>query len=313
MDKLYRLEELSPCIREMGLQMRDSWRRKPRRIYDYEILYCFRGNASIEIYGEELLITEGDLVIIPPDTPHKFWVDEKKDGELYYIHFDFDYREDSNWINHYYNTPELYARLFLGELQEREHIRPRALFFDGNPLPQLVPFQDSDEVDVIFRTLYKLYIRKGESYDIESKILMLRLFKEIFTAQGCFAPTTSSNNERVCSIIKNFIYTNYFRKLSVKEICACTHLNPEYAGKVFRKVTGLTVVDFLNRHRIDMAKKLLLDTDLSIADIGDMVGFQSEAYFSNVAKKVTGMSPAKLKLYMLSLLGDTLETIETQK
>ena len=99
----------------------------------------------------------------------------------------------------------------------------------------------------------------------------------------------------------------------MKEICACTHLNPEYAGKVFRKVTGLTVVDFLNRHRIDMAKKLLLDTDLSIADIGDMVGFQSEAYFSNVAKKVTGMSPAKLKLYMLSLLGDTLETIETQK
>ena len=308
MDKLYRLEELSPCVREVGLQMRDSWRKKQRRIYDHEILYCFRGNAAIEIGGEERLIAEGDLVIIPPDTPHRFWVDEKKDGELYYLHCDFEYREDSDWVDHYYNTPELYARLFAGELQEQEHLRPNALFFDGRPLPVLVSFQDTDEVDIIFRTLYKLYIRKGDLFYIESKILMLRLLKEIFAAQGCFAPTTSSNNERICGIIKNFIQTNYFRKLTVKEICACTHLNPEYAGKVFRKVTGTSVIDFLNRYRIDMAKKLLLDTDLSIADVGDMVGFQSEAYFSNVAKKVTGMSPARLKLHMLSLLDDMIET-----
>lgn len=302
MEKLYRLDELCPCVREVGLQMRDSWRTRPRRIYDHEILYCFRGNAAIHIGGEERLIAEGDLVIIPPDTPHTFWVDEKKDGELYYLHCDFEYREDSEWVDHYYNTPELYARLFLGELPEREHLRPQALFFDGKPLPVQVSFQDTDEVDIIFRTLYKLYVRKGDLFYIESKILMLRLLKEIFAAQGCFAPTTSSNNERICGIIKNFIHTNYFRKLTVKEICACTHLNPEYAGKVFRKVTGMSVIDFLNRYRIDMAKKLLLDTDLSIADVGDMVGFQSEAYFSNVARKVTGMSPARLKLHMLSLL-----------
>lgn len=292
----------------MGLQMRDSWRTRPRRIYDHEFLYCFRGNAAIHIFGEEHMITEGDLVIIPPDTPHTFWVDEMKDGELYYLHCDFEYREDSDWVDRFYNTPELYARLFLGELQEREHLRPKALFFDGKPLPLLVSFQDTDEVDIIFRTLYKLYIRKGDLFYIESKILMLRLLKEIFAAEGCFAPTTSSNNERICSIIKNFIYTNYFRKLTMKEICSCTRLNPEYAGKVFRKVTGTSVNDFLNRYRIDMAKKLLLDTDLSIADVGDMVGFQSEAYFSNVSRKVTGMSPARLKLHMLSLLENMSDT-----
>ena len=204
MEKLYRLEELSPCVREVGLQMRDSWRTRPRRIYDHEILYCFRGNAAIHIGGAEQLIAEGDLVIIPPDTPHTFWVDETKDGELYYLHCDFEYRDDSEWVYEYYNTPELYTRLFSGELQEREHLRPRALFFDGRPLPTFVSFADSDEVDVIFRTLYKLYIRKGDLFYIESKILMLRLLKEIFAAQGCFAPTTSSNNERICGIIKNF-------------------------------------------------------------------------------------------------------------
>ena len=100
MDKHYRLEELSPCVREVGLQMRDSWRKKPRRIYDHEFLYCFRGNAAIHIHGEEHLITEGDLVIIPPDTPHNFWVDETKDGELYYLHCDLEYREDSDWVDH---------------------------------------------------------------------------------------------------------------------------------------------------------------------------------------------------------------------
>lgn len=308
MEKLYQLESLCPCVREVGLQLHDSWRLRPRMIYDHEILYCFRGSATIKIYGEEHLIAEGDLVVIPPDTPHFFWVDESRDSELYWLHCDFEYREDSNWIYKYYNTPELYARLFSSKLLEREHVRPKALFFDGKPLPLRVSFADTSEVYILFHTLYNLYNRRDEQFPIESKILMLRMLKEIFAAQGYFNPTANSNNERISRMIKNYIKTNYFRKLNVKEICACTHLNPEYAGKVFRKMNGVSVIDFLNRHRIDVAKKLLLDTDLSIADVSDMVGFQNETYFSKVTKKVTGMTPAHLRLHMLSLLDGLAET-----
>ena len=301
MEKLYRLEELCPCVREVGVQRYDSWRTRPRLIYDHEILYCFSGNANIRIGDTERLLAEGDLVIIPPDTPHTFWVEENG-GELYWLHCDFECRDDSDWIYNYYNTPELYARLFSGELQEKEHIRPHALFFDGVPLPTFASFAGSDEVDIIFRTLYKLYTRKDEAYAIDSKVLMLRLLREIFTSQGQFAQAGASSHERICGIIRSVVQSNYYRKLTVREICECTHLNPEYAGKVFRRATGVSVIDFLNRYRIDRAKKLLLDTDLTIADVGDMVGFQSLAYFSNVARKITGMNPTQLRLHMLSLM-----------
>lgn len=61
------------------------------------------------------------------------------------------------------------------------------------------------------------------------------------------------------------------------------------------------MIHYLNRFRINKAKKLLLEPDLSIVDIAEMVGFKSENYFCTLSKKVTGMTPAKLRTYMLSL------------
>ena len=65
----------------------------------------------------------------------------------------------------------------------------------------------------------------------------------------------------------------------------------------------MSLIDCLNQFRIEKAKRLLLDSDLSIADVSEMVGFQNENYFCSVSKKITGMTPARLRSYMLAVRG----------
>ena len=93
---------------------------------------------------------------------------------------------------------------------------------------------------------------------------------------------------------------NYYRKLSVAEICAETGLNTEYASKLFKQETGQRLVEYVNCYRIKKAKSLLLESDLSVADIAEMVGFSSENYFCSVTKKLEGKTPEALRDYLMS-------------
>ena len=296
-----KLDELSPHVREVGLQRRDSWRTKPRRIYDHQFLYCFMGTAHINVEDRYYPILERDVVIIPPDTPHAFWVEEQQAGELYWFHCDLFFHDDGSWIYDYYNTPETYVRLFNAELNHREHIRVSPVFENGYRLPEHLSFPHNDDVDLIFRSLYKLYTRKDARFPLTSKVLVLQLIEAVLAESGYYRHQAVEHS-RVSDVIQNYIQNNYFRKLSVREICQCTQMHPDYAGKLFKKETGMSLIDYLNHFRIQKAKRLLLDADLSIADVAEMVGFSNENYFCSVARKVEGKTPAKMRQQLLSLI-----------
>lgn len=90
----------------------------------------------------------------------------------------------------------------------------------------------------------------------------------------------TSGHSHVIHQIQTAVAHNYYRKLSVAEICAETGLNTEYASKLFKQETGQRLVEYVNCYRIKKAKSLLLESDLSVADIAEMVGFSSENYFA---------------------------------
>ena len=68
--------------------------------------------------------------------------------------------------------------------------------------------------------------------------------------------------------------------------------NFDYMNRVFKKVNGKTVFQYLTQVRIHHAKLLLCNTSMKIGEIGKRVGFPDEYYFSRVFKKYTGISPA---------------------
>lgn len=89
----------------------------------------------------------------------------------------------------------------------------------------------------------------------------------------------------------SFIEQNFQNDISVEDIAAACGLNRSYFGKIFHESMGKTPQEFLISYRMTKASELLKLTDLSISDIGNVVGYPNQLHFSRAFKNVYGMSP----------------------
>lgn len=288
-----KLDELCPYIRDAGMQRRDSWKSFARRIYDHQFFYCFKGTANICIEDRMYRVRPGYLVIIPPNTPHRFWVEEDEEGELYWFHCDFFYYPDRQWITDFYKGAP-YVRLFGSRLPEPEHIRENPVFEGGYTLPEMLVFEGSSEMEHQFYLIQREYNKQTPHWELTTKQHFFEIFMMILDKTNASRSKMSAHSH-VVHQIRQAVEHNYYRKLSVAEICAETGLNTEYASKVFKQETGSRLVEYVNRYRLRKAKALLLETDLSVADISEMVGFSSENYFCSVMKKYEGKTADVLR------------------
>ncbi len=291
-------DELCPYIRDAGLQQRDSWRNRVRKIYDHQFMYCFKGSANVIIGEEQYSVQKGDLIIIPPNTPHQLWFDPLVSGELYWFHCDFFYYEDREWHYDFYQNVDTYITLFDNQLLYPEHIRVNPIFKGGYQFPHFISTDSPDEIEYLFRRVIKIYMDKKFDWQIESRICVLNILKYLISLDY---KNSTHRKHYFIDTIKNFITHNYYRKLTIKEICKHVQHNPEYVAKMFKRETGESINQYVNRYRINIAKKLFLEVDLSLADIAEMVGFNNEIYFSQVFKKCEGETPSKIRESILEL------------
>ncbi|MBQ6847609.1 MAG: helix-turn-helix transcriptional regulator [Clostridia bacterium] len=79
--------------------------------------------------------------------------------------------------------------------------------------------------------------------------------------------------------------------LSLKALAEFNSINAGYFSSLFKKETGLTLTDYVNRKRIASAKEQLQSTRLQIKDITNNVGLKDANYFIKLFKKYEGMTP----------------------
>ncbi|MGI6084998.1 MAG: response regulator transcription factor [Acetivibrionales bacterium] len=97
---------------------------------------------------------------------------------------------------------------------------------------------------------------------------------------------------------KQYIQENYMEPITLDTISAIAGFNSSYFSALFKKECGVSFVEYLSEVRIKKSKSLLKETDLSIAEICNMVGYQDIKHFNKTFKKISGVSPAEFrKLY----------------
>ena len=89
-----------------------------------------------------------------------------------------------------------------------------------------------------------------------------------------------------------YIQAHYRQPITLGKIARHVNVVPSYLSTSFHNETGCTFVDYLNRHRIFQAQKLLSEQGSAIKDVYHQVGFNSYNYFFKVYRQVTGESPA---------------------
>lgn len=92
-----------------------------------------------------------------------------------------------------------------------------------------------------------------------------------------------------------FIDLNLSSNLTVKKVALEVNLSPDYLTRLFKKELGVTVITHINQKRIYRSLELLKNTNLSIEEIGDLIGLSNTSYFYTLFKREIGISPKQYR------------------
>jgi AraC-like DNA-binding protein len=96
--------------------------------------------------------------------------------------------------------------------------------------------------------------------------------------------------------VMDYVEQHLSKAISIDELAATLDITPQYFCDLFRTVTGLRPVEYINRRRIDRARELLLTRpNMPIHDIAQQTGFGSNSYFSTVFRKLEGITPLQYR------------------
>ena len=102
-----------------------------------------------------------------------------------------------------------------------------------------------------------------------------------------------NNTSGLISEAKDYIKQNYNEELHLKDVAMAICISPQYLSKIFKDEVGVNFIDYLTTVRIEEAKKMLKEQNISIKEICFKIGYNDPNYFSRLFKKIVGVSPTE--------------------
>lgn len=99
------------------------------------------------------------------------------------------------------------------------------------------------------------------------------------------------NNEKLLAEVFGVIEQRYRERLSLRDVARAVSVTPGHLTTVVRRKTGRTVLDWITERRMTEARRLLVETELTVNEISRAVGFQDPSYFARSFRRIHGLTP----------------------
>ncbi|CQR54259.1 helix-turn-helix domain-containing protein [Paenibacillus riograndensis] len=104
-----------------------------------------------------------------------------------------------------------------------------------------------------------------------------------------------SKLSRTSALCQNYIFNHLYEELTLSRLAGVAGLNASYLSQLFKKETGLAVSDYIQRERIEEAKRLMELPGITLSDIATRLHFNDQSYFTKVFKKYTATTPKQFR------------------
>lgn len=125
------------------------------------------------------------------------------------------------------------------------------------------------------------------------EILIIRLMRN--TGLSVPAETPGAGSHRQCAAIRRYIDLHFKESLTLDLLAQEAHMNKYYLSHAFKREYGISPINYMISRRIEESKYLLTETDLSLSQISQLLGFSSLSYFSQVFRKSQGIPPIEYR------------------
>ncbi|MGM7634639.1 AraC family transcriptional regulator [Bacillus sp. Hm123] len=164
---------------------------------------------------------------------------------------------------------------------------------------------------VIFGLLRQLYLQNQSTIamrHLQNSVLLAQLILELAIDVG------QNQHENSIEIIKQYIDEHYAEPIQIPQLAMKLGVSEPYFMEHFKKQYGCTVIEYVTNKRMQEAKKLLATGRFSVKEVGSIVGYNDEFYFSRRFKKITTISPshfAKTRKRKIAILDSSIFNILT--
>lgn len=100
---------------------------------------------------------------------------------------------------------------------------------------------------------------------------------------------------RQCASVRYYIDQHYKENITLDQLSEAVNINKYYMAHAFKREYGISPINYLIACRIREGKRLLAETDLSLSQIANMLGFSSSSYFSQSFRNSEGISPSEYR------------------
>ena len=138
------------------------------------------------------------------------------------------------------------------------------------------------------------YILKPVNYE-EFGTCIDSLKISLFERRVSSAAEPEKQEERAITGITRYLQEHLAEEISLSVLAEQFHLNPQYISQLFKSEIGVNFLVYLTNIRMENAKKLLLSTALSIAEVAEQSGYGDYRVFTKVFKKSEGITPSQYR------------------
>ena len=125
------------------------------------------------------------------------------------------------------------------------------------------------------------------------EILIIRLMRS--TGLSLPSETSAVSTNRQCAAVRRYIDLHFKEALTLEQLAEEGHMNKFYLSHAFKREYGVSPINYMISRRIEESKYLLAETDLSLSQIAQLLGFSSLSYFSQVFHRTQNISPKEYR------------------
>ncbi len=255
-----------------------------------EFMYCQSGQFAFEVYEEEdgkkqfnlYTIAAGAFVVIDAMVPHR--IITETEAMIYNVEFEVKTKSEYNPYGIFDVLSVNYASI-MGQGGWQQIAAAK----NGYSI-----VTDMENVEFCARSfLAELYdgVKNFEqALSVQSKQIMLLAeigkCKSVGKPSGCLW---------YIKRVWEYINRNYASDIKIEEIAASVSLSKAYLQRIFRAYTGSTILQSINEARVNRAKQLLRETNLSVGQIVSQAGFKNSQHLIYEFKRTAGITPSEYR------------------
>lgn len=243
---------------------------------EYEIVYISNGRGKRHIGNHLSYYEDGDLIFLGPNLPHFGFTEELQDEHVQMV---LQMKEDFLGMD-LWESPEFWQiRALFQRAASGISFSGYTKHTVGKGLLKMMDQRPLDRIITLLEVLRDL----SESTEYQ-----------LLNASGLAVEVSGQDRARM-QLVYELVENNFQRAIPLEEVAELVSMTVPAFCRYFKRLTQRTFTEFVNEFRLAHARRLLTETDLTIATLSFESGFNNLSHFNKIFRELTGLNPSEYR------------------